>query len=237
MAEALLGVDFEVHGGGSDLIFPHHENEAAQTRAARGAPLARNWIHNGMVRLDKEKMAKSVGNIFVLHEAIQTYGRDALIMYFIGAHYRKPVEFDEERLEEARARVQRIREAGRRLVPGPSPDWSAPLRSRFFDALADDFNTPAALAAAFEWVARANRAQEPVGDADLREMLDVLALANLLEPDAIEPPPDVVELRDARERARLERQWHEADRIRERLRGLGWEVRDGPDGPQLLPVP
>ncbi|MBV8432475.1 MAG: cysteine--tRNA ligase, partial [Solirubrobacterales bacterium] len=91
MAEKLLGVDFEIHGGGSDLIFPHHENESAQTRAARGAPLARLWVHNGMVQLDREKMAKSVGNVFMLHEALEAYGRDALIMYFCQGHYRQPI--------------------------------------------------------------------------------------------------------------------------------------------------
>ncbi len=101
MAEELLGVDFEIHGGGSDLIFPHHENEAAQTKAARGAQLARLWMHNGMVRLDREKMAKSVGNIFVLHDALENYGRDALIMYFVSGHYRQPIEFDDERLGQA----------------------------------------------------------------------------------------------------------------------------------------
>src|SRR5437588_11573712 len=135
MAELLLGADFEIHGGGSDLIFPHHENEAAQTFAARGEPLARLWVHNGMIRLDKAKMAKSVGNIFVLHDALTAYGRDALIMYFCGGHYRHPVEFDEQRLTEAAARVQRIREASRRLVQGSSPEFSEPLRAAFFDAL------------------------------------------------------------------------------------------------------
>ncbi len=94
MAEDLLGLDFEIHGGGTDLLFPHHENEAAQTKAARGQPLAQIWMHNGMVRTDRAKMSKSVGNVFVLREALQRHGRDALIMYFCGAHYRQPVEFD-----------------------------------------------------------------------------------------------------------------------------------------------
>ena len=125
MSEAILGVGFDIHGGGSDLIFPHHENEAAQTRAARGEPLARLWVHNGMVRLQEAKMAKSVGNIFLLHEALDAYGRDALIMYFCSGHYRQPIEFDEERLEQAKASVQRIREAARGLVEGASPPWSA----------------------------------------------------------------------------------------------------------------
>jgi cysteinyl-tRNA synthetase len=237
MSEELLGVDFDIHGGGSDLIFPHHENEAAQTRAARDASLARLWVHNGMVRLDSEKMSKSVGNIFVLHEALAAYGRDALIMYFCSGHYRQPVEFDEERLDEAAARVRRVREAARRLIPGASPEFSAPLKERFFGSLADDFNTPAALAAVFDWVRSANSAQEPSGDADLREMLDVLALANLLDaPPRPEPPAEVRELLADRQRARAQRDFAEADRIRDRLRELGWEVRDGPDGPELIPL-
>jgi cysteinyl-tRNA synthetase len=236
MAESLLGVDFEIHGGGSDLIFPHHENEAAQTGAAHGEPLARLWVHNGMVRLDNAKMAKSVGNIFRLHEAVGAYGRDALIMYFVGGHYRQPVEFDEERLAEAAARVRRVREAGRRLVPGPSPEWSAALRDRFFDALADDFNTPEALARMFEWIREANRAGGGVGDADLRAMLDVLGLANLLDEQPADAPAEARALLDDRERARQERDYAEADRLRDELRALGWEVRDGPDGPELLPV-
>ena len=236
MAEGLLGVGFSIHGGGADLIFPHHENEAAQTGAARDAALARLWVHNGMVRLDQAKMSKSVGNIFLLHQALDAYGRDALIMYFCGGHYRQPVEFDDERLAEARARVERISEAARRLTGGPSPAFSAPLRERFFDALADDFNTPAALAAVFEWVREANRAEPGSGDADLREMLGVLALDNLLDVAAAEAPAEVADLADARERARAARDYAEADRLREEIRAHGWEVRDGPHGPELLPA-
>jgi cysteinyl-tRNA synthetase len=236
MAESLLGLDFEIHGGGSDLIFPHHENEAAQTSAARGEPLTRLWMHNGMVRLGSDKMSKSVGNIFVLHKALEAYGRDALIMYFCGGHYRQPVEFDDDRMDEAAARVRRIREAARRLAPGPSPEWSARLRDRFFDALADDFNAPRALAAVFDWVRESNRSQPPVGDADLREMLAVVGLDNLLELDHLAVPPEARELADARERARAQRDYAAADRLREQLRTLGWEVRDGPNGPELLPA-
>jgi cysteinyl-tRNA synthetase len=236
MAESLLGVDFEVHGGGSDLIFPHHENEAAQTEAARGLPLARLWVHNGMVRADREKMAKSVGNIFLLHAAVAEYGRDALLMYFCGGHYRQPIEFDDARLAAASASVQRVREAGRRLVSGASPMWSGAMRDEFFGALRDDFNTPRALAVVFEWVREANSSGDRVGDADLREMLGVLGLANLLDAQTVEAPARVRELAAARERARAERDWASADRLRDELRGLGWEVRDGSGGAELLPL-
>jgi cysteinyl-tRNA synthetase len=237
MAESLLGLDFEIHGGGADLVFPHHENEAAQTASANGVALARMWVHNGMVRLDQEKMSKSLGNIFLLYVALDTYGRDALIMYFCGGHYRQPLELDDQRLTEAAASAQRIREAARRLQQGPSPPWSAPLRERFFDSLADDFNTPSAMAAVFDWVREANRSTEPVGVADLREMLGVLALENLLSVEVVAAPEEVQQLSDARERARGARDYTEADRLRGEIRARGWEVRDGPDGPELLPRP
>src|SRR5436305_4218317 len=120
MAEQQLGLGFEIHGGGSDLVFPHHENEAAQTCAASGQPLAQMWVHNGMVRLQEEKMAKSVGNISLLYETLAAYGRDAVIMYFCGGHYRQPLELDSERLAEAKASVERIEEASRTLDSGPS---------------------------------------------------------------------------------------------------------------------
>jgi cysteinyl-tRNA synthetase len=237
MAEAILGTGFEIHGGGSDLIFPHHENEAAQTAAARDKPLARLWVHNGMVRLQEAKMAKSVGNIFLLHEALDAYGRDALIMYFCGGHYRQPIEFDDERLGQARASVGRVREAARRLVPGASPAWSPALKESFFSALAEDFNTPAALAVAFDWIRQANRSDPgTVGNDDLEEMLDVVGLANLLETEPPAVPESVRELAEARERARRTGDYGEGDRLRDQIHELGWDVRDGPGGPELLPL-
>ena len=121
MAEELLGVGFDIHGGGSDLVFPHHENEAAQTRGARGQELARLWMHNGMIQFTGEKMAKSVGNIAPLHEVLERYGPETVVMYLISGHYRQPLAFSEAALEQARANVNRIREAGRRLSAGASP--------------------------------------------------------------------------------------------------------------------
>jgi len=235
MAEATLGAPFEIHGGGNDLIFPHHENEAAQTLAARGQPLARIWMHNGMLQMGAEKMAKSVGNIRGLAEVLDDVGRDTLIWFFCEGHYRQPLVYSSERLEDAARRVERIRDTGRRLVAGDSPDELAPHRDAFFDALADDFNTPRALAAMADWIRDANRAGGPVGDAQLREMLGVLALDNLLAPEAA-APAEVVELAERRAAAREQRDFAAADRLRDELRSRGWEVRDGAAGPELIPI-
>src|SRR5215207_7237382 len=234
MAEQYLGVDFDIHGGGIDLVFPHHENEAAQTLAGRGEPLARVWMHNGMLQLADAKMSKSVGNIRGLGEVLDQVGGETLVLYFSGGHYRQPIAFSDERLEEAVRSAARIREAGRRLGPGESPEELARLRDAFFDALADDFNTARALAALYDWIREANRRDGEVGGSHLREMLDVLGLASLLDAGGDGPPAEAAELAERREAARGARDWAEADRLRDELRAMGWEVRDGPQGPELV---
>jgi cysteinyl-tRNA synthetase len=235
MAEQALPGGVDIHGGGSDLVFPHHENEAAQTRAARGHELARIWMHNGMIQSTGEKMAKSVGNIAPLHEVIDRYGSEAVVMYLLSGHYRQPLAYSDSALSQARANVDRIREAGRRLMAGePSPPELEPVRERFFEALRRDFNTAEALAALNEWLREAARA-ETAGDADLREMLGVLGLESLLAPDAV-APEEVVALAEQRERARAERDFAAADELRDRIATHGWEVRDGAQGFELLPL-
>jgi len=234
MAEATLGSPFEIHGGGNDLVFPHHENEAAQTLAARGHQLAQIWMHNGMLELGG-KMSKSVGNVRGLAEVLDEVGRDTLIWFFCEGHYRQPLAFTPEKLGDATRRVERIRDAGRRLAAGASPEALASHRDTFFDALADDYNTPRALAAMAEWIREANRAGAAVGSEHLREMLAVLGLENLLESDA-DVPSEALALAERRTAARAARDFLEADRLRDELRSRGWEVRDGPDGPELVPL-
>jgi len=239
MAEQLLGTDFEIHGGGSDLVFPHHENEIAQTEAARGEPLARIWMHNGMVRMGDEKMAKSVGNIRLLHGAIDEHGRDALVMYFVGGHYRQPIAFSAEALTEAGRAVERVRELCRRLDPeGIDPEGLDGYVKRFFDALADDFNTAAARAVLFEWVTEANRrldAGEQLGVGRLEEMLHAFGLENLLTGrDGDVADPEAERLLEERQAARAARDFERADTIRDELAALGWQVRDGAEGAQLV---
>jgi cysteinyl-tRNA synthetase len=240
MAESLLGVGFDIHGGGSDLIFPHHENEAAQTRCARGGELAQLWMHNGMIQRTGEKMAKSVGNITPLHEALEQHGRHVVVMYLIGGHYRQPLAFSDTALEQAARRVQRVRDALRRLEPGQaSPPELARHREAFLESLASDFNTAAALASMFEWVREANARGHGVGERDLREMLELLGLGDLAPLQATDEQsldPQALELLAQRERARAQRDFELADSLREQLRRRNWEIRDGPDGPELIPL-
>jgi cysteinyl-tRNA synthetase len=236
MAEELLGVGFDVHGGGSDLVFPHHENEAAQTRAARGHELTKLWMHNGMIQFTGEKMAKSVGNIALLHEVLERYGAATVVMYLVSGHYRQPLAFSEAALEQAQANANRIREAGRRLSSGDSPVALKGSRDRFFEALARDFNTPEALSALNEWIREATGGTwDSPGDSHLREMLGVLGLERLLAPDE-QAPEAVRELAERRELARGERDFAAADRLRAEIAALGWEVRDGAGGFDLLPL-
>jgi cysteinyl-tRNA synthetase len=236
MAEQLLGVGFDIHGGGSDLVFPHHENEAAQTRAARGAELARLWMHNGMIQFTGEKMAKSVGNIALLHEVLAEHGPQTILMYLLAGHYRQPLAFSDAALEQAQGNVNRIREAARRLSRGDSPKNLEALRDRFFDALARDFNTAEALAVLNEWIRAATGATwDAPGDSHLREMLGVLGLQALLAP-VERAPEDIRELAERREQARGARDYAAADRLRGEIAAQGWEVRDGEGGFELLPL-
>jgi cysteinyl-tRNA synthetase len=241
MAEQLLGVGFDIHGGGSDLVFPHHENEAAQTRVARGEELARVWMHNGMIQLTGEKMAKSLGNIEPLHEVVDRYGRDAVLMYLISGHYRQPLAFSDAELEDADRRVYRVRDALRRLAAGQeSPPALTHHRDAFFDALASDFNTPAALDAMFKWIREVNALGAPAGDGDLREMLAVLGFDEL-QPlgsgaELADSDPEALELLAQRDQARAAREFDEADRLRAELLARGYEIRDGPEGSELIPA-
>ena len=235
MAEELLGVGFDIHGGGSDLVFPHHENEAAQTRAARGEELAKLWMHNGMIQFTGEKMAKSVGNIAPLHEVLARYGQSGRHVPDLG-HYRQPLAFSEAALEQAQANVSRIREAGRRLSPGGL------ARDLEFCARASSTRSPTistrpkpSQSSTSGYAGRRASLREEPGDAHLREMLGVLGLEGLLAATA-QAPEAVRELAEQREQARGERDFAAADRLRDEIAALGWEVRDGPKGFELLPL-
>ena len=237
MAEELLGLEFAIHGGGSDLVFPHHENEAAQTEAARGRPLARLWMHNGMVETGPDaKMAKSVGNIFLLGEALDAFGAEVVLAFLISGHYRQPLQFSAAALEQARARNERVRDFFRSAERRDAePDeFVLARREEFLAALADDFNTPRAMAAAYELIAEGHRRPLPGAHRVLIELLDILGLGSLAEPGEGDADPRAETLLAERELARAERDYERADAIRAELTELGWEVRDGADGAQLV---
>jgi cysteinyl-tRNA synthetase len=233
MAEKVLGADFEIHGGGIDLVFPHHENEVAQSEGARDLPLARIWMHNGMIRIADEKMSKSVGNIFGLREAIDTYGAHAVVAFLISGHYRQPLEFSEGALEESQARVDRIRNFLREPGVEGTDEFAAEREEALVEALCDDFNTPRALAAIFELVAEANRRPVPGARDALARMLPLLGLEGLLS-DEDEAGEDAQELLRDRDEARAARDFERADQARDRLAELGWEVRDSAEGSKLV---
>jgi cysteinyl-tRNA synthetase len=217
MAEELLGPVFEIHGGGLDLVFPHHENEIAQSHAL-GHEFAHIWAHNGMLRpVGSAKMSKSEGNIETIREALDGWGRETLLLFFMTAAWRKPIDYSDETLAAARAQVETFRNAFR-SPSEPVGEWAD-----FEAALEDDFNTPDALAVLHSW-----------RDHDLlRRALDVFGLASLAE--ETQAPDEVRALAEERERARAERDFGESDRLREEIAARGWEVRDVAGGFQLVP--
>jgi cysteinyl-tRNA synthetase len=240
MAEKLLGPAFEIHGGGLDLRFPHHENELAQSRGA-GREFARLWAHNGMLELAQEKMSKSLGNIVSLREVLESYGAQALLVFFLSGHYRSPLEYSDVAMEAAAKQAEDFRTAYR-VVPSDAavPDWN-----EFAAALEDDFNTPLALSYMHRWRAAGRRdlLGRAAGIFGLR--MDVV-----IEPSpgrmrltgspptvviSNEPPAEIRQLAEARQNARAAGDYDRADALRAEIDDLGWEVQDVPDGFRLIP--
>ena len=222
MAEEIYGPAFEIHGGGLDLVFPHHENEVAQSRAL-GHPFAQIWAHNGMLRFTGEKMSKSSGNVETIREAIDTWGREAILVFFLTASWRKPIDYSDETMMQAAARLETLRNAFTREAAGHDESgWAA-----FVEALDDDFDTPAALAVLHEW---ASGGQLEL----LRRGLEVFGLGSVAE--RAEAPEEIVELAERRGRARAERDFETSDRLRDELTAAGWEMRDRSDGYDLVRI-
>jgi cysteinyl-tRNA synthetase len=221
MARAAFGPVFEIHGGGLDLVFPHHENELAQSRA-RGDEFAKLWMHNGMLAFGGEKMSKSLGNDVSLRNVLDTWGREVALLFFMTAHWRKPIDFNDDTLAQAKAQVETFRNF---FVETPSNGAPAE-EERLAAALDDDFNTPDALALLHEWRTRGLAA-------DVRAGLELFGLGSLAERE--HAPPEVVGLAEARQGARAAGDFAEADRLREEIADLGWEVRDVPGGFELVP--
>jgi len=221
MAAKELGREFWIHGGGLDLVFPHHENERAQSLAV-GHPFARVWMHNGMLRFTGEKMSKSLGNVETIRDVLDTWGHETALLFFLTAHWRKPIDFSEETMAAAAAQAETLRNA-LRGVTRSSGDWGS-----FVETLDDDFNTPAALAIMHDW-ARAGALEE------LRRGLDVFGLATLGEQQ--DAPPEALTLAEARVAARAAGDYAEADRLRDEIAAAGWVVRDVAESPGYELVP
>jgi cysteinyl-tRNA synthetase len=220
MAEKYLGQSFEIHGGGLDLKFPHHENEIAQSRAL-GHGFARIWMHNGMLSMRGSEMHKSIGNAISLKDALDKWGRETLLFFFMTGHWRKPLDYSDETLEQARAQIETFRNVFR-SPNEPVGDWS-----KFAEALDDDFNTPEALAVMHGW-----RDHEL-----LRRAFSIFGLESIAEIQ--EAPAELAELAARRREARDAKDFAEADRLRDAIVAAGWEVRDVAESPgyQLVPRP
>jgi cysteinyl-tRNA synthetase len=252
MAVALLGAEFDIHGGGMDLKFPHHENEIAQSCAACDAPFARVWMHNGFVRVDDEKMSKSLGNFFTVREVLPRLRPEVLRAFLLASHYRAPVNYAEENMRQADAALQRLYLALRDVEPAPAFEAGEATRE-FTSAMDDDFNTPGAIAA-LQTAARALNVAKSAGDRQRARALaaEMRALGGHLgilghEPAAWlsarselggsggagDPGPadaDIEKLVQARIEARRARNFAESDRIRDELAAAGVVLEDGPGG-------
>lgn len=246
MSTKLLGSTLDIHAGGEDLIFPHHENEKAQSEALTGKPFVRYWLHNALVRVSGDKMSKSLGNIFILREALKRFGADGLKLYFLSKHYRSPIDFSVEALEASTKAARRIAESFRNFesrfssIPVPKSDaWMSEQRQRFVEALDDDFNTPKAVAQIFELVGELKRFMSEASEEKAlkayhllrREFCPVLGLFEVgAQSEETELDQFVRLILDVRKELRERKLYDLADSIRDRLKSLGIEVRDTREG-------
>jgi len=232
-----LGTTFDIHGGGMDLKFPHHENEIAQARAANDGGFARYWLHNGFVNINAEKMSKSLGNFFTIREVLKSYHPEVLRMFMLGTHYRSALDFSDQALDEAKSALDRLYETKKRLSEVSNEITSLP--EKFVDVMNDDFNTPEALAVLFDLSRSLNKAVNDGEDVSLliKQFNAMTGLLGIAQHDVNEwfqggdADIDQINLLIAeRVQAKKDRDFSRADSIREELAAQGIVLEDGPDG-------
>ena len=247
MSMKYLGDTLDIHGGGQDLKFPHHENEVAQSEAATGKPFANYWMHNGYINIDNKKMSKSAGNFFTVRDILKEFRGNAVRLFMLSAHYANPINFSRELLQQSETAYDRIlncRENLEFVMANPKDNAVqvapaiAALNEKFNAAMDDDLNTADAIGGIFEYVKEINtlfsdggRAQDAKAAKDAMDaLLDVLGI---LPAEESEIPNEVMELAEKRQAARAEKNWAEADRLRDEINSLGYELKDTPDGVKI----
>ena len=254
MARKHLGPTIDIHGGGQDLKFPHHENEIAQSEACNGVPFAKYWMHNGYITIDGVKMSKSLNNFFTVRDIRKLYSGDVIRFFLLSGHYRSPINFSDVLMEQAKQGLNRIVtcvETLEHLEKNGTDDFSdadkAELkgldkyRDMFIEAMDDDLNTADAISAIFEMVSDINvyvrngasKIFAKEGIAHIKELTDVLGVMQHTE-DEDSADPEIQALVDERQAARKEKNWAKADEIRDKLKEMGYTIKDTPQGAQLI---
>ena len=253
MSMKYLGETFDIHCGGKDLLFPHHENEVAQSECATGKPFARYWMHNGFINIDNEKMSKSLGNFFTVRDILKEYAPEDVRMFMLSAHYRSPVNFSREMMAQAHAALQRLYTARDQLIfllknakdhPLSAEEEALLARTsqaaaRFDEAMDDDLNTADALSAIFEMVKDANvslnaDSSKAAVEKTLQALTELTGVLGLLSQQAEEKLPDDIQaLADARAQARKDKNWARSDELRDALKAAGYLVEDTKQGQKI----
>jgi len=240
MSCATLGEHFDIHGGGADLQFPHHENEIAQSEGAFGRPMTNFWVHNGFVRVDNEKMSKSLGNFFTIRDVLKKYDAEVVRFFILRAHYRSPLNYSDAHLDDAKVALTRLYTALTEVDLGagvPSVDWNEAHAMRFREAMDDDFNTPLALAALFDLATELNKSKSIAHARQFKALAAVIGLLERTpqqflqgEGEGEQSPEAIAALIEARSAAKKARNFAESDKIRADLLAAGIVLEDKPDG-------